>query len=44
MNHHNLWRESDKSLYISDNGPAYDDRVAKVEPGKNYGWPESMRK
>ncbi len=39
-----VWRESDKSLYISDNGPAYDDRVAKVEPGKNYGWPESMRK
>ena len=38
------WRKSDKSLYISDTGPSYDDRIAKVEPGKNYGWPESMRK
>jgi len=37
------WRKSDESLYITDNGPAYDDRIAKVEPGKNYGWPESMR-
>ena len=37
------WRKSDKSLYISDNGPAYDDRIAKVEAGKNYGWPKSMR-
>lgn len=37
------WRKSDRSLYISDNGPSYDDRIAKVEPGKNYGWPESMR-
>ncbi|MCK5061354.1 PQQ-dependent sugar dehydrogenase [Candidatus Parcubacteria bacterium] len=39
-----IWRKSDKSLYISDNGPANDDRLAKVEAGKNYGWPESMRK
>ncbi len=38
------WRESDKSLYISDNGPASDDRIAKVEAGKNYGWPQSMRR
>ena len=37
------WRESDGSFYVSDNGPAYDDRVAKVESGKNYGWPQSMR-
>jgi len=37
------WRKSDRSLYISDNGPASDDRIAKVEPGKNYGWPETMR-
>lgn len=37
------WRKSDASLYISDNGPAYDDRIAKIEAGGNYGWPESMR-
>ncbi len=37
------WRKSDKSLYISDNGPAYDDRIAKVEAGGNYSWPNSMR-
>lgn len=37
------WRKSDQSLYISDNGPERDDRLAKVEPGNNYGWPESMR-
>ncbi|MFQ6083460.1 MAG: PQQ-dependent sugar dehydrogenase [Candidatus Aminicenantia bacterium] len=38
------WRKSDQSLYISDNGPARDDRIAKVGPGKNYGWPQTMRK
>ena len=38
------WRKSDKSLYISDNGPSYDDRLVKVDAGKNYGWPQSMRK
>lgn len=38
------WRESDNHLYISDNGPAVDDRIAKILPGENYGWPESMRK
>jgi len=27
------WRKSDKKLYISDNGPEVDDRIAKVEPG-----------
>lgn len=37
------WRNSDRSLYISDNGPNSDDRIAKVEAGKNYGWPASMR-
>jgi len=37
------WRKSDKHLYISDNGPTFDDRIAKVEPTKNYGWPKSMR-
>jgi len=38
------WRESDSNLYISDNGPAVDDRIAKILPGENYGWPVSMRK
>ncbi len=38
-----IWRKSDESLYIADNGPAYDDRVARVQAGENYGWPESMR-
>lgn len=38
-----VWRKKDKLLYISDNGPTVDDRIAKVEEGKNYGWPKSMR-
>jgi len=38
------WRKSDDQLYISDNGPAVDDRIAKILPGENYGWPHSMRK
>jgi len=38
------WRKSDKKLYISDNGPEVDDRIAKVEPGWSYSWPDSMRK
>jgi len=38
------WRKSESHLYISDNGPAVDDRIAKILPGENYGWPESMRK
>ena len=37
------WRTSNNQLYISDNGPQYDDRISMVEPGKNYGWPDSMR-
>jgi len=37
------WRKSDNHLYISDNGPAVDDRIAKIIPGENYGWPHSMR-
>jgi glucose/arabinose dehydrogenase len=37
------WRKSDRSLYVSDNGPERDDRIARVEAGQNYGWPESMR-
>lgn len=38
------WRKSNESLYISDNGPNQDDRIAKIEAGKNYGWPETMRR
>lgn len=37
------WRKSDGHLYISDNGPEKDDRIAKIVPGSNYGWPETMR-
>lgn len=37
------WRKSDQSLYISDNGPAQDDRIARVVSGGNYGWPKTMR-
>ena len=39
-----VWRKIDQALYISDNGPNQDDRIAKVEAGKNYGWPETMRR
>lgn len=38
-----FWRKSDQLLYITDNGPNSDDRIAKIEPNKNYGWPKSMR-
>jgi len=38
------WRRSDKSLYVSDNGPDNHDRIARVRPGGNYGWPEDMRR
>lgn len=37
------WRKSDLLLYISDNGPNNDDRLAKIEPGGNYSWPKSTR-
>jgi glucose/arabinose dehydrogenase len=37
------WRRSDSSLYISDNGPRYYDRIARVEAGGDYGWPTDMR-
>jgi glucose/arabinose dehydrogenase len=37
------WRNSDNKLYISDNGPQVDDRIAKIEAGGDYSWPESMR-
>ena len=37
------WRKSDSHLYISDNGPHVDDRIARIEAGENYGWPMTMR-
>jgi glucose/arabinose dehydrogenase len=36
------WRPSDHTLYVSDNGPGYDDRLIKVAPGGNYGWPDDL--
>ena len=38
------WRKSDRYLYIAGNGPDVDDRIARVEPLENYGWPGTMRK
>jgi len=38
------WRNSDQSLYVSDNGPDTDDRIARVKPYENYGWPGTMRR
>lgn len=38
-----VWRHSDRHLYITDNGPHVDDRVARVEAGGNYGWSPNMR-
>jgi glucose/arabinose dehydrogenase/mono/diheme cytochrome c family protein len=32
------WRAADGKLYISDNGPASQDRLAKILPGEDYGW------
>ncbi|MFD2719527.1 PQQ-dependent sugar dehydrogenase [Hymenobacter monticola] len=29
----------DGSLYSSEHGPANDDEINKIEPGRNYGWP-----
>ncbi|MGM0367174.1 MAG: PQQ-dependent sugar dehydrogenase [Actinomycetota bacterium] len=37
------WRKSDKSLYVTINGPAVDDVLAKVEAGSNHGWYGDMR-
>lgn len=37
------WRKSDGHLYVSDNGPEKDDRIARIVPGGNYGWPQTMR-
>jgi len=33
------WRKSDQCLYVADNGPDYGDRVLRVKPYENYGWP-----
>lgn len=38
------WRRSDQSLYIAGNGPDVDDRIARVKPYENYGWPGTMRR
>ncbi len=38
------WRKKDKSLYVSINGPAVDDVIAKVKPKGNHGWYGDMRK
>jgi len=38
------WRNTDRSLYVSDNGPERDDRIARIVAGGNYGWPETMRR
>lgn len=38
------WRKSDRSLYVSINGPDRDDVVARVEPGSDHGWPTTMRR
>ena len=37
------WRKNDQSLYVSINGPDRDDVIARVKPGKNHGWPATMR-
>lgn len=39
-----VWRKSDRRLYVSDNGPDTDDRIAMIKPYENYGWPGTMRK
>lgn len=38
-----VWRQSDQSMYISDNGPHVDDRVCRVSAGRNLGWPDDLR-
>lgn len=37
------WRKEDGFLYVSDNGPGSDDRLIKVEPGGDMGWPRTLR-
>jgi len=38
------WRESDRTMYVTVNGPDRDDVIARVRPGSNHGWPVSMRR
>lgn len=38
------WRNKNKSLYVSVNGPDVDDALYKIKPKGNYGWPKTMRK
>ncbi len=33
------WRSSDSTLYVTDNGPESDDRMLRVKPGDDLGWP-----
>lgn len=37
------WRRKDEALYVSDNGPTFDDRILRAEAGVNYGWPATLR-
>lgn len=34
------WHPTTGDLFITEHGPASDDEINLVEPGKNYGWPE----
>jgi glucose/arabinose dehydrogenase len=38
------WRKSDQNLYVADNGSDYGDRIVRVKPYENYGWPGDVRK
>lgn len=39
-----VWRTSDRSLYVTVNGPDRDDVIACVRAGTNHGWPVTMRR
>lgn len=32
------WRRSDGALFSVENGPGSNDRLARIEPGRSYGW------
>ncbi len=36
------WRREDGLLYVSDNGTNEKDRLVKVAPGSNAGWPNNL--